>query len=112
MNLRRLGRPTGHRKALFRNLVTDLIRHEKITTTETKAKEIQSLAEKMITLGKKGDLSARREVAKVIMDKAVAKKLFVEVATRYADRNGGYTRVVKIGPRRGDAAPMAVIELV
>ncbi|HHT05493.1 MAG TPA: 50S ribosomal protein L17 [Hydrogenispora sp.] len=112
MNLRRLGRPTGHRKALFRNLVTDLIRHEKITTTETKAKEIQSLAEKMITLGKKGDLSARREVAKVIMDKAVAKKLFDEVATRYADRNGGYTRVVKIGPRRGDAAPMAVIELV
>ena len=66
----------------------------------------------MITLGKKGDLSARREVAKVIMDKAVAKKLFVEVATRYADRNGGYTRVVKIGPRRGEAAPMAVIELV
>jgi large subunit ribosomal protein L17 len=112
MNLRRLGRPTGHRKALFRNLVTDLIRHEKITTTETKAKEIQSLAEKMITLGKKGDLSARREVAKVIMDKAVTKKLFDEVATRYADRNGGYTRVVKIGPRRGDAAPMAVIELV
>ena len=112
MNLRRLGRPTGHRKALFRNLVTDLIRHEKITTTETKAKEIQSLAEKMITLGKKGDLSARREVAKVIMDKAVAKKLFDEVATRYADRNGGYTRVVKIGPRRGDAAPMAAIELV
>ena len=112
MNLRRLGRPTGHRKALFRNLVTELIKHEKITTTETKAKEIRSLAEKMITLGKKGDLSARREVAKVIIDKAVAKKLFDEVATRYADRNGGYTRVVKIGPRRGDAAPMAVIELV
>src|SRR5690606_35776222 len=112
MNLRRIARPTGHRKALFRNLVTELIRHEKITTTETKAKEIQSLAEKMITLGKKGDLSARREVAKVIMDKAVAKKLFDEVATRYADRNGGYTRVVKIGPRRGDAAPMALIELV
>ncbi|HHW11543.1 MAG TPA: 50S ribosomal protein L17 [Firmicutes bacterium] len=112
MNLRRLGRPAGHRKALFRNLVTELIRHEKITTTETKAKEIRALAEKMITLGKQGDLSARREVAKVIMDKAVVKKLFDEVATRYADRNGGYTRVVRIGPRRGDAAPMAVIELV
>ncbi|NLW59550.1 MAG: 50S ribosomal protein L17 [Firmicutes bacterium] len=112
MNLRRLGRPTGQRKALFRNLVTELIKHEKITTTETKAKEIRSLAEKMITLGKRGDLSARREVAKVIVDKAVVKKLFDEVAPRYADRNGGYTRVVKIGPRRGDAAPMALIELV
>ncbi|NLM38234.1 MAG: 50S ribosomal protein L17 [Firmicutes bacterium] len=112
MNLRRLGRPMGHRKALFRSLVTELIKHEKIITTETKAKEIRALAEKMISLGKQGDLSARREVAKVIVDKAVVKKLFDEVATRYADRNGGYTRVVRIGPRRGDAAPMAVIELV
>lgn len=112
MTLRRLGRPIGHRKALFRNLITDLIDHGKIETTEVKAKEIRKMAEKVITLGKKGDLHARREVAKVITDKTVAKKLFDEVATRYTERNGGYTRVVKLGPRRGDAAPMALLELV
>ncbi|HBR29152.1 MAG TPA: 50S ribosomal protein L17 [Firmicutes bacterium] len=112
MTLRRFGRPIGHRKALFRNLITDLIDHGKIETTEVKAKEIRKMAEKVIALGKKGDLHARREVAKVITDKAVAKKLFDEVATRYTERNGGYTRVVKLGPRRGDAAPMALLELV
>lgn len=112
MTLRRLGRPIGHRKALFRNLVTELLDHGKIETTEVKAKEVRMLAEKLITLGKQGDLHARREVAKVITDKAVAKKLFDEIATRYTERNGGYTRVVKLGPRRGDAAPMALIELI
>ncbi len=112
MTLRRFGRPLGHRKALFRNLVTDLLTHGKIETTEVKAKEIRILAERLITLGKQGDLHARREVAKVITDKAVVKKLFDEIATRYTERNGGYTRVVKLGPRRGDAAPMAIIELI
>ena len=112
MNLRRLGRPLGHRNALFRNLVTELLDHGKIETTEVKAKEVRMLAEKLITLGKQGDLHARREVAKVIADKAVVKKLFDEIATRYTERNGGYTRIVKLGPRRGDAAPMAIVELV
>ncbi|NLY91753.1 MAG: 50S ribosomal protein L17 [Firmicutes bacterium] len=112
MTLRRLGRPIGHRKALFRNLVTELLDHGKIETTEVKAKEVRMLAEKLITLGKQGDLHARREVAKVIADKAVVKKLFDEIATRYTERNGGYTRIVKLGPRRGDAAPMALIELI
>ena len=112
MTLRRLGRPIGHRKALFRNLVTELLDHGKIETTEVKAKEVRMLAEKLITLGKQGDLHARREVAKVIADKAVVKKLFDEIATRYTERNGGYTRVVKLGPRRGDAAPMAIVELI
>lgn len=112
MNLRRLGRPLGHRKALFRNLVTDLLDHGKIETTEIKAKEIRILAENLITLGKKGDLHARRQAARVISNPAVVKKLFDEIATRYTDRNGGYTRIVKLGPRRGDAAPMALIELV
>ncbi|HHT48310.1 MAG TPA: 50S ribosomal protein L17 [Firmicutes bacterium] len=112
MTLRRFGRQMGHRKALFRNQVSDLFTYGKIETTEMKAKEIRILAEKLITLGKQGDLHARREAAKVITDKAVVKKLFDEIATRYTERNGGYTRVVKLGPRRGDAAPMAIIELV
>ncbi|HEY8393074.1 MAG TPA: 50S ribosomal protein L17 [Capillibacterium sp.] len=112
MNLRRLGRPFGHRKALFRNLVTELLDHGRIETTEIKAKEVRILAERLITLGKQGDLHARREAARVIGDKAVVKKLFDEIATRYTERNGGYTRVVKLGPRRGDAAPMAIVELV
>lgn len=112
MSLRRLGRPLGHRKALLRNLVTDLLDHGKIETTEVKAKEVRILADNLITLGKKGDLHARRQAARVIGNPEVLKKLFAEIAPRYTERSGGYTRIVKLGPRRGDAAPMALIELV
>ena len=109
---RRLARSSGHRKALQRNLVTDLLNHEKITTTESKAKDVRGLAEEMITLGKKGGLSARRQALAFIFDKKVTDKVFDELATRYAERKGGYTRVVKLGPRQGDGAPMAQLELV
>jgi len=109
---RKLGRPTDHRLALFRNLVTDLLRHEKIITTEAKAKEVRSIAEKAITWGKRGDLAARRQAMRIIYDKDVARKLFQEIAPRYADRPGGYTRIVKLGPRQGDGARMAQLELV
>lgn len=109
---RKLGRESAHRKALFRSLVTALIEHGKIETTEIKAKEARSLAEKTITLAKRGDLHARRLAAEVITEPAVLQKLFNEVAGRYADRKGGYTRILKIGPRRGDAAPMVILELV
>jgi large subunit ribosomal protein L17 len=109
---RKLGRPTGHRWALYQNLVTALLAYEKITTTEAKAKEIRSLIEEMITLGKEGNLASRRRATAFITDKRVAKKLFDEIAPRCADRSGGYTRLVKLGPRHGDNAPMAQIELV
>ena len=109
---RKLGRDAGHRKALFRNMVTALFANEKIETTEIKAKEIRSLAEKMITLAKKGDLAARRQAAEVITEPEVLQKLFESIAGRYTGRQGGYTRIVKIGPRRGDAAPMVILELV
>lgn len=109
---RKLSRATGHRMALYRNLVTDLLRYEKIVTTEAKAKEARSLAEKMITLGKKGGLPARRQALVVVYDKDVVNKLFTELGPRYAQRAGGYTRVVKLGPRLGDGAPMAQLELV
>lgn len=109
---RKLGRDAGHRKALFRNMVTSLFAHEKIETTEIKAKEIRSLAEKMITLAKKGDLAARRQAAAVITEPEVLQKLFDNIAGRYTTRQGGYTRILKIGPRRGDAAPMVILELV
>lgn len=109
---RKLGRPTSHRLALYRNLITDLIRHERIRTTEAKAKEIQAQVEKVITLGKRGDLHARRLTARVLYDGQLVHKVFTDLAERYAERPGGYTRVVKLGPRLGDAAPMAVIELV
>lgn len=112
MILRKLGRQAGHRKALFRNVVTALFANERIETTEVKAKEVRVLAEKMITLAKRGDLHARRQVAEVITDPAVVQKLFDTIAGRYSDRNGGYTRILKIGPRRGDAAPMVLLELV
>ncbi len=97
---------------MYRNLVTDLLRYEKITTTEAKAKEISGMAEKMITIGKEGSLHARRRALAVIMDKKVVEKTFSELATRYADRPGGYTRILKLGPRRGDGASMARLELV
>jgi large subunit ribosomal protein L17 len=109
---RKLSRATGHRMALYRNLVTDLLRYEKIVTTEAKAKEARSLAEKVITLGKQKDLHARRQALSFVYDKDVVDKLFTELAPRYAERPGGYTRVVKLGPRLGDGAQMAQLELV
>lgn len=109
---RKLGRPTDHRLALFRNLVTDLLRHEKIITTEAKAKEVRGVAEKVITLGKRGDLNSRRRALGFVYDKKVVEKLFDELGPRYQDRPGGYTRIVKLGPRRGDGARMAQLELV
>jgi large subunit ribosomal protein L17 len=109
---RRLGRTTSHRIAMFRNMVTSLLNHEKIVTTDAKAKEIRPIAEKMITLGKQGDLHAVRQAASYLRDKQVVKKLFTAIAPRYKERNGGYTRIVKIGIRQGDTAPQSVIELV
>ena len=109
---RRLGRKTSHRIAMFRNMVTSLLNHERIVTTDAKAKEIRSVAEKMITLGKRGDLHAMRQAASYIREKAVVTKLFATIAPRYKDRQGGYTRIVKLGQRLGDAAPMSVVELV
>jgi large subunit ribosomal protein L17 len=102
----------SHRQALYRNLVTDLLHHEKIITTEAKAKEVRSLAEKMITLGKDGKLSAYRQALSFVFDEQVAKKIFSELASRYAERPGGYTRLVKLGPRLGDGAPMVQLALV
>lgn len=119
MAYRKLGRRTAARKALFRDLVTDLIINERIETTESKAKELRVIADKMITLAKRGDLHARRQVAAFVRKeiateegKDAVQKLFSEIAPRYAERNGGYTRILKVGPRRGDAAPMAYVELV
>ncbi len=109
---RKLNRNSAHRKALFRNMVTSLLDHERIHTTDAKAKELRGLADRMITLGKRGDLHARRQALSVIRDKEVAAKLFGELADRYRDRPGGYTRVVKLGHRAGDAAPQSMIELV
>ena len=109
---RKLGRPTAHRKAMLRNLVTDLFREGRISTTDCRAKEARREAEKLITLAKRGDLHARRQVLAYIYDESVVTKLFEEIAPKYAERNGGYTRVLKIGPRRGDGAEMAIIELV
>lgn len=109
---RKLGLPTDQRKAMLRNLVTSLLKHGKIETTETRAKETRSIAEKMITLGKRGDLHARRQVLAYVLDETVVNNLFTDIAPKYAERNGGYTRIIKIGPRRGDAAEMALIELV
>jgi large subunit ribosomal protein L17 len=109
---RRLGRTTSHRTAMFRNMVTSFLLHEKITTTDAKAKELRSVAEKMITLGKRGDLHAMRQAAAYIRDKKVVTKLFAAIAPRYKERAGGYTRIVKLGARPGDNAPLSMIELV
>lgn len=109
---RKLGRPAAHRWSLYRNLVTDLLNHGKITTTLAKAKEARSLAEKMITLGKEGSLASRRRALAFIFDEKVVDKVFKEYAERYKSRPGGYTRVLKLGPRVGDNAPMALIEMV
>ena len=109
---RKFGRTSAHRKALFRNMVTALLQKERIRTTLPKAKELRSKVEKTITLGKKGTLHARRLAFKTVMDKETLKKLFGPIAEKYANRNGGYTRIIKIGNRPGDDAPMAFIELV
>ncbi len=108
----KLGRTPAHRKALFRNMVTSLLKHERIVTTEVKAKETGRLTEKMITLGKRGDLHARRQAIAYIKSNEVVKTLFSQYAERYKNRDGGYTRVIKIEPRSGDNAPMAIVELV
>ena len=112
MGTRKLNLPTDQRMALLRNLVTSLLENGKIETTETRAKEARSLAEKMITLGKTNTLHSRRQALAFITKEDVVTKLFAEIAPKYAERNGGYTRIIKIGPRRGDAAPMAIVELV
>jgi large subunit ribosomal protein L17 len=126
MGYRKLGRTSSQRKAMLRDLATDLIVHERIQTTEARAKELRSVVEKMITLGKRGDLHARRQAAQFIRRELVTttdeegnekeifaiQKLFDNVAPRYAERQGGYTRIMKMGPRRGDGAPVVVIELV
>ena len=109
---RKLGRSTAHRRALFRNMVTSLLEHERIQTTDAKAKDLRRVAERMITLGKRGDLHARRTALRTIQSKAVTSKLFSELADRFRDRPGGYTRVTKLGRRVGDAAPVSIIELV
>ena len=114
---RKLGRTADHRKAMLRNMATSLILNGKIETTEMKAKELRSVVDELITLAKRGDLHARRQAAAYIRnvvadEKTVLKKLFDEIGPKYADRNGGYTRVLKTGFRRGDSAPMAIIELV
>jgi len=109
---RKLGRRVGHRLALYRNLVADLFRHGKIVTTEAKAKEIRGLAEKVITLGKENSLSSRRRVLTYITEKDLVNKIFTEIAPRYAERSGGYTRLSRLGPRAGDGAPTVKLELV
>ncbi|MGH1352601.1 MAG: 50S ribosomal protein L17 [Methyloligellaceae bacterium] len=109
---RRLNRTSSHRKAMFANMAAALIKHEQIVTTLPKAKELRRVADKLITLGKKGDLTSRRLAAARIRDEAMVKKLFDSLAERYKEREGGYTRVLKAGFRYGDSAPMAVIELV
>ncbi len=109
---RKLGRNTAHRKAMLRNLVTDLFREGRISTTNMRAKEARREAEKLITLAKRGDLHARRQVIGYIYDESVVTKLFDEIAPRYEGRNGGYTRILKLGPRRGDNAETVFLELV
>ena len=107
-----LGRDSAHRKAMFRNMVTSLLEHERIQTTDAKAKELRRWADKMITLGKRGDLHARRRALSVLRKKDVTAKVFDELAERYKDRPGGYTRIIKLGNRVGDAAALSLIELV
>lgn len=109
---RKLGRNASHRKAMLRNMVTSLLEHERIVTTVPKAKEARRITEKMITLGKRGDLHARRQAMTYIRSKAVVAKLFDDLSEQYADRQGGYTRIIRTGTRSGDAAPMAIVELV
>ena len=109
---RKLGRPTAHRNAMLRNLVTDLLREGRIQTTDCRAKEAGRIAEKMITCAKKNSLQAKRQVMEYVYDEDVVKKLFDEIAPKYAERNGGYTRILKLGPRKGDIAEAVFLELV
>ena len=109
---RKLGRDSAHRKAMLRNLVTDLLREGRITTTEKRAKEARRMAEKMITLGKRGDLHARRRALAYIYDESVVTRLFEEIAPEYDERPGGYTRILRLGPRSGDGAEEVYLELV
>ncbi len=109
---RRLGRSSAHRKAMFANLAAALIKHEQISTTLAKAKDLRRIVDRLITLGKRGDLHARRQVLSFLGDRKLAEKLIAALGPRYAERQGGYTRVIRAGFRYGDAAPMAVIELV
>ena len=109
---RRLGRTTSHKEAMFRNMVTSVFEHERIVTTTPKAKEVRKVVDKMITLAKRGDLHAKRQALSFIRSRDVVSKLFDEISGQFADRNGGYTRIIQTGPRRGDAAPMAILELV
>lgn len=112
MAYRRLGLRSSQRRALLRNAVTSLLKHDRIQTTETRAKELNRLAEKMISLGKRGDLHARRQALAFLLDEDVVTKLFNTIAPKYADRQGGYTRIVKVGNRRGDGAMMVILEMV
>lgn len=109
---RKLGRNASHRKAMLRNMVTSLLEHERIVTTVPKAKEARRVTEKMITLGKRGDLHARRQALAYIRSQSIVAKLFDDLSEQYADRQGGYTRIIRTGNRNGDAAPMAIVELV
>jgi large subunit ribosomal protein L17 len=111
-NSKKLGRNSSHRKALFRNMVTSLLEHEQIRTTDAKAKELRGFADRMITLGKRGTLHARRQALMTLQSRDVASKLFDVLAERYRERPGGYTRVIKVDRRPGDAAEMSIIELV
>lgn len=112
MAYRKLGRNSSNRKALFRSILSSFFKHERIETTVTKAKEVSKHAAKLITLAKRGDLHARRLVMAELVDEEATRKLFNEIAHKYADRQGGFTRIYKVGPRRGDAAEMAIIELI
>ncbi len=109
---RKLGRSSSHRDLMLRNMATSLLESGKIKTTETRAKEVQKQVEKMISLGKKGDLHSKRQALSYLTSETVVKNLFDEIAPKYQERNGGYTRIIKLGPRRGDGAPMAIIELL
>lgn len=109
---KKLGRPSAHRKSMLRNLTTDLLKYGRIQTTQDRAKEARRMAEKMITLGKRGDLHAKRQAFSYLVDEAVVAKLFDEIAPKYEDRNGGYTRILKLGPRQGDNAEVVFVELV
>ena len=109
---RKLKRTSSHRKALLRNMVTSLLEFEKIETTDAKAKELRKVADKMISWGKRGDLHARRQALRVINNKKTVQKLFSDIAPRFRERRGGYTRIIKVGRRRGDNAPLSIIELI
>ncbi len=108
----KLNRTSSHRKAMFRNMVTSLFKHDRIKTTDAKAKELRKHADKMITLAKRGDLHARRQALAFVREKDVVHKLFNDAAEKFSSRNSGYTRIIKLGPRSGDAAPMSMIELI